>query len=193
MYQIPLFRPEWLDLSDADLGRKLLGNFIEAQAYADGLDPKGITQEYAERIMAISQQLPDDHSTPENDSLLLAIRLSARGNFESAGKKLRAFMKTQSEVLALKDMLSNLTDDQKRGIKVRRSAKRGHEMIHGDEVTKEEKRESYRLLLAEIRKENPGLSNNRVYQIASSMAPERLNEVVSYKAFDRLEKRDRNK
>lgn len=187
MSYLSVFKSEWLCEPDDELGKLLLSHYIAANAQGAGLDPLDVPLEYAERVVELIQKLPDDHATEENDSLFLAIRLAAHGNWASAGKKFRNFMENGARRRAAMDMLASLDDDTKSGIKIRRSAKLGHEITWGTPEKKEDRRQARLALLEEIRRDNPEVSKRKSYELAAVISKDRLGEELSYKAFERAE------
>lgn len=183
-------RLEALELPDEKLGLQLAGYWVLMHAENAGIDPLNISREATEVILEATKGLPDNHVRSELDSLLLAVRLAARGNFESAGKKLKAHIKSQAQHRVALDLASNMDDNARRGAKVRRAAKKGHEQVYGNPVEKRIRIDSYRLLLDEIRREHPSIKSNRkIYEIAEAFSEERFGKRVSYKAFERAEKK----
>jgi len=156
--RLPPIPPESFNLPDEQLGKLLLGYFIAANAEKAGFDPFTMPQQYAERILQLARELPDDHSSAENDSVLLAVRLAAQGKFDAAGNKLKAHMHHAAMFMASVDMVSNLKEDTKAGVKVRRSTKLGHEAIHGNEVEKITRWGKYQEYINELFYKNPHLS-----------------------------------
>lgn len=74
-----------------------------------------------------------------------------------------------------------------RGKKVLRASKDGHEAVHGTHEEKQAKREAYRLLLKELRTENPDAKPRKIYELAEAVSESRFGKRVSYKTFYRLE------
>jgi len=184
-----IFQPEWLDLPDYELGDLIIRLFIICNAEAAGLSPTNIPTAYAEGITSVVQNLPDDYDGIGigNEALFMALRLAGHGNFESAGKKLRAFMERGAMDMARIDMLASLEEDTKRGIKVRRSARLGGEAVHGDPVKVAERSRDRLNLIDDIRRNNPHLSNQSVHKLAESKSVKVLGEKVGYKTFERAE------
>ncbi len=179
-------------LPDDELGRSILDYWIAGQAEANGLDPWNLPRSYVDQVIQTTKLLPDD--CPDADgSLLLVLRLAANGHFEAAGKKLKAFMSKNANFMAAVDMVSSMDEDTRRGVKVRRSARIGHEVVHGNPVEKETQRRKYLDLLDEIRRENPTVSNRKVHEIAEAKSMEKFGKKVSYKAFERAEKAEKPK
>jgi len=181
------------DLPNEELGKLILGYWIAGQAESFGFDPLNIPPSFGERIVEITQQLPDDYASDENDSLMLALRLAANGHFEAAGKKLKASVSKNTYFMAAVDMVSSMDEDTRRGVKVRRSAKIGHEVVHGNAAEKETQRRKYLDLLDEIRRENPTAKPTKVYVIAEAESMEKLGKKVCYKTFERAEKAEKLK
>jgi hypothetical protein len=193
--RLPPMAVEHFALPDDELGKLVLGWWIMAQAEANGVNIQNnpqAKQTYGERVVELTQQLPDDHADDKDALLFLALRLAAQGKFEAAGKKLKAYTSQASEHMALMDMVSSMDEDTKRGVKTRRSAKLGHEFTHGDAVEKEMKRRKYLDLLDNIRRDKPEASNRKIYEIAEAQSIELFGSKVSYKTFERAEKKEKS-
>jgi hypothetical protein len=186
---LPLWA-EHFDLPDEELGKLILGLWIMDRAEGAGLDLLNIPQEASRILVKATQELPDDHVSSELDSLFLAVRLAANGKFEAAGKKLKSYADQRANYMAAMDMILNMNEDTRRGAKVRIGAKRGHESVHGDAVEKETRRREYLSLLAEIRNDNPKAKPRKVYELAEAQSEKRFGEKVSYKTFERAEKKE---
>lgn len=190
--RLPPIREKILDLPYEELGKLMLDYWIAAQAESAGLDPLNIQQGYGEKITELTKQLPDDYESNNNDSLLLALRLAANGKFESAGKKFKLYMDQSSEIMKMADMVSSMDEDTSRGVKVRRSARIGHEAINGTPVEKEAMHRKRLDLIDEVRNDNPEASSRKVHEIAELLSEERFGEKVSYKTFERAEKKQKS-
>lgn len=190
--RLPPMAVEHFVLPDDELGKLVLGWWIMAQAEANGINIQNnpqAKQAYGERVVKLTQQLPDDHADDKNALLFLAIRLAAQGKFAAAGKKLKAYTRQTSEHIALLDMVSSMDEDTKRGVKTRRSARLGHESIYGNPVEKETRLRKYLDLIDEVRRGNPEASKRKVYELAEAQSEELLGDKVSYKTFERAEKK----
>jgi hypothetical protein len=190
--RLPPMLVEHFALPDEELGKLVLGWWIMAQAEANGINVKNnpqAKQAYGEKVVELTQQLPDDHADDKNALLFLALRLAAQGKFEAAGKKLKAYTSQTSEHIALLDMVSSMDEDTKRGVKTRRSAKLGHESIYGNPVEKETRRRKHLDLIDKIRRGNPEASKRKVYELAEAHSEELLGDKISYKTFERAEKK----
>jgi hypothetical protein len=190
--RLPPMAVEHFVLPDDELGKLVLGWWIMAQAEANGINVQNnpqAKQAYGERVVELTQQLPDDHADDKDALLFLALRLAAQGKFEVAGKKLKAYTSQTSEHIALLDMVSSMDEDTKRGVKTRRSARLGHESIYGNPVEKETRLRKYLDLIDEVRCGNPEASKRKVYELAEAHSEELFGIKVSYKTFERAEKK----
>ncbi|MCX7066270.1 MAG: hypothetical protein NTW85_01000 [Methylococcales bacterium] len=190
--RLPPMAVKYFALPDDELGKLVLGWWIMAQAEANGINVQNnpqAKQAYGERVVELTQQLPDDHADDKNALLFLAIRLAAQGKFVAAGKKFKAYTSQTSEHMALMDMVSSMDEDTKRGVKTRRSARLGHESIYGNPVEKETRLRKYLDLIDEVRRGNPEASNRKVYELAEAQSEVLFGKKVSYKAFERAEKK----
>jgi len=183
---------EHFSLPDEELGKLVFDWWIMAQAEANEINVQNnpqAKQAYSERVVELTLQLPDDHADNKDTLLFLALRLAAQGKFEAAGKKFNAYTSQTSEYMALMDMVSSMDEDTKRGVKTRRSARLGHESIYGNPVEKETRLRKYLDLIDEMRRGNPEASKRKVYELAEAQSEELFGIKVSYKTFERAEKR----
>jgi hypothetical protein len=190
--RLPPLSLEQLELSNDELGKLLLGLWIMGQAEASGINIQNnrqVKQAFGERIVELTQQLPDDYSdNTQNDALFLALRLASHGNFESAGKKLKDYIKTGSEYIAAMDILSSLDGAEAVGIKVKRGGKKGSALARDDAAIEKQRRELLDFLDL-VRLENPEATDNKIYTIAAAESKDKLGETVSHSRFYRADKK----
>jgi len=179
--RLPPLTTDNLLLPDEELGALFLGICIASNAEERGCHPS--------KIVELLQQYPDDLDTIHNDTLIVTLRMAANGNFAAAGKRLKLLRERDAAIMAAFDMVSSMDEDTKRGVKTRRSARRGHETLYGDPVEKQITNNQRLDLLDEIRRENPTLLKNRVHEIAEALSEERLGKKVNSKTFQRLEQK----
>ena len=180
-----------IELPNDQIGKLLLGLWVMGQAEASGINIQNnpqAKQAFGERVVELTQKLPDDYSdNPQDDALFLALRLASHGNFEGAGKKLKGHLKTVSEHMAAMDALSKLDGVEKVGLKVMRGGKKGSALAL-DATVMEQKRRERLDFLDLVRLENPGATANKIYEIAEAQSLNRLGELVSLSTFRRAEK-----
>ncbi len=182
---------EWIDLPVDELGLRLLAWWIAAQAERKGIDPTAIPEHIAEQIIIATRGMDGDQA--HIAALEKALIKAAQGEFAKAGTLLHGYMQIGAESMAAADLISNLEPDTKRGGKVRRGAKRGHELVHGDSVTKETRRRQYLDLMDEIKAKNPCLTGQSLHKAAEKQSSKVLGKRVSYKTFERTEKNEHQK
>jgi hypothetical protein len=183
--RLPPIQAEWLELPDDELGIRLLAWWIGAQAERKGIAPTSIPEHVAEQIIEGTKGIDTDQV--QHVALEKALIKAASGELAKAGALFRGYMLIGADTKAATDMLSSLSEDTKRGIKVRRSARLGHESIHGTPVEKETKRRQQLDLIDKIRADNPGASDNKVYELAAATTLEVSGKKVPAKAFYRAE------
>jgi hypothetical protein len=88
---LPPFPSDALDLSDYDLGGLLIGWFVMTQAYDLDLPIDHIPDEFAERVR--QYVLTQEAETAKNAAIEKALHKAASGDFESAGRFLREYLK----------------------------------------------------------------------------------------------------
>jgi hypothetical protein len=189
--RLPPLSLDQLNLPDEQLGKLLLGLWVMGQAEASGINLQNnpqAKQAFGERVVELTQKLPDDYSdNPQDDALFLALRLASLGNFEAAGKKLKGHLKTVSEHMAAMNAISKLNEVEKVGLKVMLGGKKGS-ALGKDGTAKEKQRRELLDFLDLVRLENPGKTNNKIYEIAEAQSLKKLGEQVSLSTFRRAEK-----
>jgi hypothetical protein len=188
--RLPPLSLEQLELPNAELGKLLLGLCIMRQAEANRINIQNnpqAKQVFGENFIESIKQLPDDYcDNTQNDALFLALRLASHGNFESAGKKLKNYMKTGSGYMAAMNAISNLDGVDTVGLKVVLGGKKGSALARDDTAIEKQRRELLDFLDV-VRLENPEATDNKIYTIAAAESKNRLGESVSLSKFRRAD------
>ncbi|NJD05588.1 MAG: hypothetical protein FIA97_03715 [Methylococcaceae bacterium] len=185
---LSVFTLEDLELTDTDLGRRVLDYWIAGVAEKNHLDAWNLPQEFIDRVVQEARHLKDGDCTAESDFLLIAIRMAANGQYDKAGRFFRSRFLREAEILHARCALANQDADTRRGRKVVAGARKSHEKTHGEPIDKANERTRRLALLAKIRRENPGLSDRKVYEIAEAESESAFGARVSYKTFSRADK-----
>ena len=189
--RLPPIQAEWLELPDDELGIRLLAWWIGAEAERKGIDPSAIPDAIAKQIIEATKGMDTDKA--QYAALEKALIKAAAGDLAKAGALFRGYMHIGADAMATTDMLSSLSEDTKRGIKVRRGARIGHESIHGTPEEKETNRRKYLDLLDETKQSNPKLTGQSLHKAAAKKSSQALGKKVSYKTFERAEKKESGK
>ncbi|MCI0421725.1 MAG: hypothetical protein L0312_21280, partial [Acidobacteria bacterium] len=176
------FPIEWLELPDAGLGKSLLGYRILAQSLDLGdinpellfTTPEGLElfSRIVEQLLAtpgvleqagmiVESVLQKETDTANLAALEKALHLAARGEYARGGKIFREHLINGAKHIA--DARHAAT-----GRKVLKSARKGHEAVHG---TKEEKEARWKILQGHIdslRKQYPDHTHHKLCEIAAA-------------------------
>lgn len=94
--------PPNLSKSDVELGKWLVASWLGYQAEKAGISPSSIPDEWAASLIEASAEMDSD--SVENAALESAFRKGCSGDFEAAGRMLRAYLWGGAESMANEQM-----------------------------------------------------------------------------------------